>query len=512
MYWYSHRMRFADQIKGCLLALLLAAVSACVYAPELVPAKPSYASPPSADTRIAAYLRSAGVNTPRVWPIFTGTEALTTRIDLIDAADTTLDLQYFLWHNDPSGVLVIDRILAAADRGVRIRALVDDIQLGGLVSKLNALTDHPNIEIRIFNPFSVRSRFELGLFRLAEFAIDGNRLNHRMHNKLIVADNQVAILGGRNIGDDYFDLSPKRNFLDLDVMLTGAIVPDLSAGFDAYWNSRWAESPRKLLNLSPIPDDLQKLRKRVRKRVEERPDIVALTTAEDFTRTLDLVADAPNLTTYQTIVDDPDVGWFRNPNEIAARLGALARGAESEVLVATPYLIPSAEVLDIAEELTAKGVKIQAITNSLETNDVAIAQAAYARFRKRIVQTGIDLYEVRANAEIALDNIAEDISFHPKFLILDRRYVFIGSLNLDPRSLYLNTELGVLLDAPELVDQLHRYFIDMSRPENAWRIVDAEEGVEWRAGDEAYDRTPTKNTWQRLRYALYSLLPLTHQL
>ncbi len=505
-------MGFLGQLRAFVIGATLVHLSACVYAPEFVPTEPSYASPPSADTRIAGYLRAADVESPRVWPVFAGTEALTTRIDLIDAADDTLDLQYFLWHNDPSGVFVIDRILTAADRGVRVRALVDDIQLGGLVSKLNALTDHPNIEIRIFNPFSVRSRFELGLFRLAEFAIDGNRLNHRMHNKLIVADNQIAMLGGRNIGDDYFDLSTKRNFLDLDVMLSGPIVPDLSAGFDAYWNSRWAESPKKLLNLSPIPDDLERLRKRIRKRIDERPDLVALASSEEFTRTLRLVADAPDLDSYRTIVDDPDVGWFRNPNEIAAQLGELARAAQSEILVATPYLIPSGEVLKIADELTARGVKIQAITNSLETNDVAIAQAAYARFRKRIVQAGIDLYEVRAKAEIARDNIAEDISFHPKFLILDRRHVFIGSLNLDPRSLYLNTELGVLLESAALVEALLRYFVDMTSPANAWHIVDADEGVEWRAGDEVYDRTPTKNVWQRLRYGIYSLLPLTRQL
>ena len=176
--------------------------------------------------------------------------ALTARIDMIDAADATIDAQYFIWQNDPTGVLVIQKLLDAADRGVRVRALLDDVQLTGFVDRLNALDDHPNIEIRIFNPFSVRFRYPLGFIRIAEFAIDGARLNHRMHNKLMVADNQLAILGGRNIGDDYFGRNPKRNFVDTDILLSGDIVPELSRGFDSYWNSRWAYPVSALMEFS----------------------------------------------------------------------------------------------------------------------------------------------------------------------------------------------------------------------------------------------------------------------
>ena len=483
-----------------------------MYAPELVPVEPSYALPPQADTRIATFLRSEQIDTPRVYPVDTGELALTTRLDLIDAADVSIDLQYFLWHNDPSGILVIEKILAAADRGVRVRALVDDIQMQGLVDKLNALADHPNIDVRIFNPFSIRWRMELGLLRLAEFAIDGNRLNHRMHNKLLVADNQVAILGGRNIGDDYFDLSRKRNFLDLDVLLTGEIVPDLSAGFDQYWNSQWAEAPRHLLNLSPIPEDLERLRKRIAKRLAEHPELERMITVTTHERTLELLETAGRLESYETVIDDPDVGWFKKPDEIASHLGEMVSNAEQELLIATPYLIPNQTILDIAETLVAKGVTIKAVTNSLQTNDVVIAQSAYARYRKRIVDSGIELFELRGDAAMARDNIAEDISFHPKFLIIDKRHVFIGSLNIDPRSLYLNTELGVLLESPALVNHLHAYFDQLQKPENSWRIISTDDGVIWRAGELQHDRAPTKNWWQRARYGLYSLLPLTRQL
>ncbi len=500
---------------SCLI-LLLSCLNGCVYLPKSSSLKQSYAIPAQLQSRISLGLTPEGpTSKPRATLIDAPDAALTYRLDLIDAADTSIDLQYFLWHNDASGILVIEKILAAADRGVRVRALVDDIQMEGLVNRLNALDDHPNIEIRIFNPFSIRWRYELGILRLAEFAIDGNRLNHRMHNKLLVADNQLAILGGRNIGDDYFGLSDKRNFIDLDILLSGSIVPELTSGFDVYWNSQWAHPVNMLLNLAVIPDQLDKVRKRIRRRVRQNPDMNALAQTQLYQDTLSQAANGAKVNDYAMLIDDPDVSWFDKPNEIAEELTEIALSAEQEVLIVTPYLVPTGALLEIARTLVARGIKIKVVTNSLQTNDVVIAQAAYSQYRKRVLAAGVELYELRGDAKIGIlsgGNRSKDISLHTKYIIFDERHVFLGSMNLDPRSLYLNTELGVMLESTELASSLRTYFDQLTLPENAWRVLDQPHGVQWQAGEEIIERTPAKGLWQRLRYWFYRLLPVSRQL
>ena len=362
-----------------LTMLLWLALGGCVYLPPVKAVKPSHALPARDDTRIASVLATSyAPNKTHALLIESPDFALTSRLDLIDAADVSIDLQYFIWQNDTTGILVIEKLLAAADRGVRVRALVDDIQLEGLVNRLNALEDHPNIEIRIFNPFSIRWRYELGILRLAEFAIDGNRLNHRMHNKLLMADNQIGILGGRNIGNDYFGLSQKRNFIDLDILLSGAIVQELSKGFDTYWNSQWSYPVNQLLNLSVFPDQLEKLRKRIRQRLAESPSIDVLAAPSPPPNALTRMQDSTEIDSYFVMVDDPSVSWFNKPDEIVDDLVEIALQAQREVLVVTPYLIPPSELIDAAKILVDRGVKVSIVTNSLETNDVVIAQSAYS--------------------------------------------------------------------------------------------------------------------------------------
>jgi putative cardiolipin synthase len=497
--------------RSAVTALIPILAAGCVYFPTLGERTKTVAQTPNPDTRLAQAMAAYGVS-PRALLVEDEHLALTARLDMIDAADETIDLQYFIWQNDPSGLLVIKKILAAADRGVRVRALLDDVQLEGLVDRLNALDEHPNIEVRIFNPFSVRMRYRLWLFRVAEFSIDGARLNHRMHNKLLVVDNHLAILGGRNIGDDYFGRSVGRNFIDTDIMLSGPIVPELSSGFDVYWNSRWAYPVNALGNLSIIPDDLGRLRQRVDARLSEHPDLNALERDDAFDETIAQWGEGPSLDAWSTVIDDPDVSWFDRPDEIAADLAEVALQAEKEVLVVAPYLIPTRNLLDIAETLVDRGVRIVAITNSLTTNDVVLAQAAYARYRKRILDMGVELYEMHGQPELAKGLISEEICLHSKYIIVDRQTVFVGSTNLDPRSLYLNTELGVVLESEALVDLLTRSFLDLIRPENAWRVVYGTEGFEWHSAEGVVYEAPAKSAWQRWRYRLLSLLPLQNQL
>lgn len=499
-----------------LLAWLLigTALSAgCVYLPPITGVAPSHAYAPDPNSRLAQALRTSIIDPPRITLVDNAHAALTTRLDLIDAADQSLDLQYFIWQNDPSGILVIRKLLAAADRGVRIRALLDDVQMEGLVPRLIALNQHPNIEIRIFNPFSVRWRYRLWLFRLAEFAIDGNRLNHRMHNKLLVADNQMAILGGRNIGDDYFGRSTVRNFVDLDILVDGPLVPELTQGFDLYWNSRWAYPVNALLNLAVIPDDLDRLARRIDQRLADYPDLQALEQHTRFQRSIDLHAHGAPLRDSTILVDDPSVKWFDNPDEVASQLRRIARRAEHEIIVVTPYLIPTARLFSLAQELGERGVKIKALTNSLQTNDVVIAHSAYANFRRPLLQRGIELYEIRGDAAFNRNDIAASFSLHQKYILIDNRYVFIGSVNLDPRSLKLNTELGLLLDSPPVVQALKASFAKMIQPDNAWQIhLDENNRITWTSSAETRHNTPAKNLWQRLRYSVMKLLPVSNQL
>jgi putative cardiolipin synthase len=403
-------------------------------------------------------------------------------------------VQYFIWQNDPSGILVIDRLLRAADRGVRIRGLIDDVQLEGLVSRLNSIGKHPNIEIRIFNPFSVRLGFRLGLFRLMEFAIDGNRLNHRMHNKLLVVDNQIAMLGGRNIGDDYFGRSTKRNFVDTDLLISGAAVAQLSEGFDRYWNSGWAVSVEELLNVSLVSDDLASLRERIRIRLRDYPELVAKV---DESRIVSLVRSLLSghvLRDALAVVDDPDVSWGEKPNQVAEQLTEIALSAEREVLIVSPYLVLTPNLLQIGRELGDRGVRISVITNSLASNDVVIAHAAYARYRQTILDTGTALYEYRGDPAMMAGDPAEAFSLHSKYIIFD------------------DDELGVVLQSESLAAELRAYYELLTSPANAWQVVSSSEGLRWESDAGVRTRQPAKSGWQNLRSSLMMLLPVSNQL
>lgn len=503
--------RFGLTVRVLVLVVLLSPAAACVYLPRFDDAVASEAVSPDLPSRLASALGADARNVTRARLVEDPELALASRLDLIDAADVSIDLQYFIWQNDASGVLMVEKLLAAADRGVRIRALLDDIQTGSFVDTLHALDDHPNVEIRIFNPFSVRLRFPLGFIRFAELAIDGNRLNHRMHNKLIVVDNQAAILGGRNIGDDYFGRSAERNFLDTDILLVGPIVPDLSAGFDAYWNSRWVYPVRALGDFFLFPTKLETVRTRIRDRLDEHPELARYRREAAYQETVDLILEAPQTSWAGMIIDDPDVSWFQRPDEIAVDLRRFAAAIEREVLIVTPYLIPTPRLLEITAELIARGVKIRVVTNSLSTNDVVLAHSAYSRFRREILEAGVELYELRMRPALAADDPAEHISLHSKFIVFDEQLVFVGSLNLDPRSLYLNTELGVVLECPSMADALRASFQTLAAPENTWRVLATPDGLVWQAGEDSRTVQPAKSRWQRFRNWVFSLMPLHSQ-
>jgi len=487
-------------------------LTGCVYLPKQEEVVDLYALPADQDSRISRVMGAEQGGKARALLIEDPTFALTSRIDLINAADNSIDVQYFIWQNDSTGILLVEKLLQAADRGVRIRALIDDVQMQGMISKLNVLNTHPNIEIRIFNPFSVRVPFILELFRVAEFTIDGNRLNHRMHNKLLIADNQLAILGGRNIGDDYFGTSKRRNFIDTDLLLSGDVVTGLSEGFDTYWNSPWAYPASEMANAAMRKDNLIALRERIYLRLGDYPQLVAMANDSSFENTVSMLRKAPVIEKASIVIDDPNVRWFNRPDEIAAELTRVAMKVQREVLVVSPYLVPTPNLFGIARVLKKRGVKITVVTNSLASNDVVIAHSAYARYRESIIAAGVELYEMRGDPQLAENDNAEDASLHSKYIIFDDDVVFIGSMNLDPRSLFLNTELGVVLQSPELAGALRASFNTLIQPENSWRVISTEKGLRWESSAGTVDEEPAKNIWQRFESQLMTILPLSSQL
>ncbi|MBT8146609.1 MAG: phospholipase D family protein [Gammaproteobacteria bacterium] len=497
-----------------LPAMLFAAVflARCVYLPALSESEAVTALPPERSSTLARQLDRDPQATPRALLIDGPEEALTSRLHLIEAAEHSLDLQYFIWQNDYTGILLIEKLIQAADRGVRVRAVVDDVRLIGLIDRVSALNQHPNIEVRIYNPFSVRFRFPFAAFQVAEFAIDGNRLNHRMHNKLLVADNQLAILGGRNIGDDYFGFSDDWYFIDTDLLLSGSLVTELSDGFDVYWNSRWSYPVEAISRYSVVSHELESIRNRIHQRLAEFPEISAKVADGDFTETVRQLLDGHRLEAYQLLVDDPNVGWFDRPDSIAEELAALTDQIESEVIIVTPYLVPTSNLLDIGEQLIARGVRISVLTNSLATNNHVSAHAAYSQFRARIMEMGVELYEFRADARMVENTRDADHTMHSKYILFDEDRVFVGSMNLDPRSLYLNTELGVMLQSRELAAALRRSYAEMTRPENAYRLISAEDSIEWHSDQQILTREPAKSRWQLFMFRLMQLLPLSSQL
>jgi len=500
------------RLRTLLLAAPLFASAGCVYLPRFDHAVVTRAVPPSPQSRLGRLLAPESHSRSRASLLDSSEQALRSRLYLIDAAQAGIDLQYFIVQNDATGILFVERLLRAADRGVRIRALLDDIHINGLVDKLQALDEHPNVEIRIFNPFSVQFRFPLAVIRFAEMAIDGGRLNHRMHNKLFVADNQVAILGGRNIGDEYFGRGDEHNFIDTDVLLSGPIVRELSAGFDSYWNSQWVYPVTALADFSLFPVDLASVRERIGKRLDERSELSVYRQEIALDRSIDRLVSAESTDWSRVVIDDPDVSWFQRPDEIAQDLTDIALETETELLVVTPYLVPTLKMLEITETLIGRGVKISVLTNSLGTNDVPIAHAMYSHFRQRIIDMGVNLFEMRADAEIARDDGDREISLHSKYMIFDDNLVFIGSPNLDARSLHLNTELGVVLRSRSIADKLRATFHDLTRPENSWRVHSAPNGLTWESTAGTLDEEPAEGTWQRIRNWFFSLLPLHGQM
>ncbi|MFP5407757.1 MAG: phospholipase D family protein [Gammaproteobacteria bacterium] len=487
--------RWPDSLRhaGIGLAALLA-LSGCAATLDLDVERPiSHAVSGHADTPLKAQLtQQIPADESGFHLLHDGHAALAARLSLAQRATRTLDVQSYLFHNDTTGKLVAATLLAAAERGVRVRLLVDDIDTADKELRLVTLNAHPNIEVRLFNPFHTRSTNLL--VKAWQALQDHVRLNRRMHNKVFIADNQVGITGGRNIGDEYFNAHPDFAFIDLDVIAAGAVVNALSQSFDQYWNST-AAVPATALPVAP--EDVQLLRatrflQAFRARHMDSDYGRALTAADPLPKLL--TGHLPwHLAHADLIVDPPDKAI--NPHTAASELliGQLAGlwiDPAQRALIVSPYFVPGAMGMAYFRYWRHQGVQIDVLTNAYAASDVPVVHAGYANYRVPLLEAGVRLYEMKPAAEPIggrlrdLGSGSSHASLHAKTFVFDDAHVFIGSFNFDPRSMHLNTEMGLVIRSPALAREVTALVEHAMHPERSYqpRLVaaDAEEGTEKR--------------------------------
>jgi putative cardiolipin synthase len=408
-------------------------------------------------------------------PLQYGALAFLARAALADVAERTLDVQYYIYEADASGIVLADRLIAAARRGVRVRVLVDDNNLTRSEDRLATLTGHPNLEVRVFNPYHNRVRW----MRPLEFMTSFGRVQRRMHNKIFAVDSQLVVVGGRNISDNYFDLNRSVNFSDLELLGAGPIAVDAVASFDEYWNSPWAVPIEAFLARTPtaaeadaVADELSRQARTVDEFREQyepvREEIRGLVHGAQFPfwGHAELLADAPEK------IDESR----RAASPLLARAYSLWAGAQHEVLVESAYLVPLKRGADLIAARAEAGVRVRALTNSLASTDVVPVHAGYAKRRRELLAAGVELYEFQADARRRkgerryFKRMGSGNSLHSKVMVIDRELTWVGSFNIDPRSALINTELAVLVDSPALAAAMATLVESDMAPDRAWAL------------------------------------------
>jgi putative cardiolipin synthase len=497
------------------------ALCACVSRPVESPhSPPEFALPNAPDAAFAqtesAIRDESGADASGFMLLDRTQDGLKWRLLLIDSARHSIDAQYYLWYGDAAGDLLIKHLLDAADRGVRVRLLVDDLTTmlaEGTRVKVRdegaALVDsHPNIEIRVFNPWTRRSL----MGRAGEAVLHPKRLNRRMHNKLIVADNDAVILGGRNIGNDYMGLNEEFNFHDLDVLGIGPIAREASAAFDDYWNSELV-MPISALKAVPSESDGPALRAALTRRLESMKSLQNFPVApQPWTSERSALLGQLHVGTGRVYSDIPKPGGVQHQMVDVVR--ALALSATEEMLLVNAYIIPSERTIDLLKTLRDRQVRVRILTNSLASHDVPAVNSHYKKWRKPLLNSGAKLFEIRHDAAIQSQvsdtppTRAEFMGLHSKAMVVDRQHVFIGSMNFDPRSVEINSEMGAIIDSPGLGEALAQTIERDMLPANSWQVSLGSDGqLRWSDDREVVTRQPARSGWQRVQDVIFMLFP-----
>ena len=499
---------------SCLLAALLVLLTACA-GPSLKKERSdsvlSYSRPPATQGVLhelsQAIVERHGQQHSGFSLLDSSHDGLNARLALIDSAVDSIDIQTYLWYPDNSGRLILERAVEAANRGVHVRLIVDDLLTIGLDQTIFELHQRPNIEFRLFNPWKDRSV----MARAGEMVAEMERLNQRMHDKLVVADGHAAIVGGRNIGDHYFGLSHDYNFHDLDMLGFGAIAQQAAGMFDHFWNSDLVVSADNL-DVEPDPEFGSQTWEELKAKNRAAPDLQAIgVDRKDWTAYLREAAKELHPGTSLLVYDDTEGEEVRQI--VITQMFPFMNEAQEELLITNAYIIPGQPAIDFIQSLTDRGVTVRILTNSLESHDVPAVNSHYRGWRDDFILAGAQLYELRADAEIAsIVNLppveGEFVGLHTMAFVVDRRKVFIGSMNFDPRSANINTEAGAFVDSPGLATDLARAMLRDMSPENAWQVFLDDNGKPyWVNSDRRVDKQPARDGNQRVMDKIFKVIP-----
>jgi putative cardiolipin synthase len=505
--------------RACFIASVAALAAGCAGLPSLEGRTETSAITDTAGTRLGRAIAPGAASHPGksgIHSLPVPSDAFAARILLARAADRTLDVQYYIWHGDQAGYLLFEALWEAAGRGARVRLLLDDNGTSGLDETIAALDAHPNIEVRLYNPLAHRN------FRALNFVTDFERVNRRMHNKSFTADSQATIVGGRNIGNEYAGAGQGVLFADLDVIAVGSVVGEVSKAFDLYWNSRSAYPSASLL----APADAEAGSRLESRFAATRADPVAVDYVEIMRATKllqDLLGGTLQLewTDARVLRDDPaktlDTEGKRELlllNDVLATVGP----PEKSFDLVSPYFVPGEKGTADLGAMARRGVAVRILTNSLAATDVSAVHAGYAKRRGELVSSGVQLYELKPTAEGGKPEGkrktggSSSASLHAKTFALDRRRIFVGSFNFDPRSARLNTELGFVIDCPAVAQAITDGFAN-SLARRAYEVrLGAAGSLQWveqRDGETlVHDAEPGTDLWQRLGVSLLSLMPI----
>ena len=454
-----------------------------------------------------------------------GLDAFVARAVLAKYAERSIDVQYYLFHNDLVGALFVYQLLKAADRGVRVRLLVDDMDMGGRDLGAAVADAHPNMEVRFFNPFS------RNVGRTSQFVTRMGSVTRRMHNKSFTIDNQLTILGGRNIGNEYFEAHPDLAFKDLDVLVIGPAAKEVSRSFDRYWNSELAYPATTFRGEPPTDEEIRQKRQALDEFVAQQKDSEYLQALGNSNLANRLRANGVRYAwgEAEIIYDQPEKlqhGFEQKQYHLAPQIAPYFRSVQQELIIFSPYFVPGKEGTAFFSELSRRGVRVRILTNSLSSNDVGLVHAGYSKYRKALLRAGVELFEM--NKKLTKKQRKEKkgvggssaASLHAKAFVFDRRKVFIGSLNLDPRAVLHNTEIGVVFDQAEIAEGMAQWF-DQNMEQIAFRLElvknkNGSEGIRWHGIVDGEPKTfsvdPYTGFWRRFGIGFLGILPIESQL
>ena len=524
-------MNIVHYIFSVFLTCTLLFVGGCASPPPNGDNPTTYALQDTADTHMGEKYRALKEGNPDDSGFFllgNGLDAFVARAALAQVAERSIDVQYYMIHNDLTGALFAEQLLKAADRGIRVRVLIDDMDLEGRDTGLSAFAVHPNIELRIFNPFDRQT------MRVLQFITRFGAVTRRMHNKSFTVDNQATIVGGRNIGDEYFEADPLLTFADLDILAIGPVVKEVSASFDEYWNSSLAY-PIAVLRPDLNGKNDQKAR---RKKLEEylgQNSVTEYLQALEHSSLVNAIKNHEVTYTWgkaRVYSDHPDkLKSYEEDKtyDLAHKLGRYFDEVHKELIIFSPYFVPGKKGTETLTALSKRGVRVRILTNSLASTDVGVVHAGYAKYRRELLRAGVELYEMNKRLSKAQRKErnsgkkrvgSSKASLHAKSFIFDRKQIFVGSLNLDPRSVTENTEIGIMVTSKEIANDMAKAF-DLMTTTMAFRLElntdeDGMELISWhgkkKGKEHVWPVEPNTGFWQRLGIFFISLLPIESQL